>query len=130
LAELVRWVRQVWPDAHVDVEDVFMEGDAVAARVTFRGTHRGALLAYPPRGRAVERTELYMFRIADGRIRTMHCELNVLRILQQLGELPNEWEMGRPPKLVVAALRARGRIKRRLAERRRQRTSEPTASAR
>lgn len=116
--ELVRWVRSVWPDTHITIEDLFAEGDGVAARVTVRGTQRGPMLAYPPRGRTVERTELYMCHVADGRVRSMRIELNVLEILQQLGEMPDEWLMGRPPKLIVAILRTQGRMKRRLAERR------------
>ena len=116
--ELVRWIRSAWPDAHVTIEDLFAEGEAVAARITFRGTHSGPFLAYQPRGRRVERTELYMCRVSDGRVRSIRAELNVLAILQQLGEMPDEWLMGRPPKAVVAVMRTVGRTKRRLAERR------------
>ena len=116
--ELVRWVRSVWPDAHMTIEDLFAEGDGVAARATFRGTQRGPILAYQPRGRTVERTELYMCRSPTAASRSIRSELNVLAILQQLGEMPDEWLMGRPPKLIVAIMRTRGRMKRRLAERR------------
>ena len=114
----MRWVREVWPDANITIEDLFSEGDGVAARVTFRGTQGGALLAYQPRGRTVERTELWMGRLSDGRVHSLRCELNVLAILQELGEMPDEWLMGRPPKLIVAVMRTQGRLRRRLAARR------------
>jgi predicted ester cyclase len=34
--------REGFPDLSITVEDVMAEGDRVAARVTMRGTHRGA----------------------------------------------------------------------------------------
>ncbi len=42
-------VREAFPDFHATVEDVVSEGDRVAYRWTFRGTHLGDLGAYRPR---------------------------------------------------------------------------------
>ncbi len=116
--EIVRWVRSVWPDAQVKAEDVFVDGDRVAARVTFEGTNLGPLHKYPPSGRRGRWTELFIFGISNGQVDEMWHELNVLGTLQQMGEMPDEWEMGRPPKAIVATMKFVGRTKRRLRERR------------
>jgi predicted ester cyclase len=41
--------RQAFPDLRVTVEDLIAEGDRVAARLRFRGTHLGELNDIPPR---------------------------------------------------------------------------------
>ena len=112
--EMVQWVRSVFPDARVTPESIFVEGDRVAARVTFEGTHLGALHKYPPTGRRVRWTELFVFGIPDTQVDEVWHELNVLGTLQQIGELPDEWEMGRPPRAIVATMKFIGRTKRRL----------------
>ena len=115
--EMVRWVRGTFPDARITVDDAAVEGKSVGVRATFEGTHLGALHKYPPSGRRVRWTELFICHVSDGQLKELWHELNVLGIIQQIGELPPEWEMGRPPKAIVTVLRSVGRFKRRLANR-------------
>lgn len=51
----------VFPDVYVTVEDAVAEGDLVATRVTWRGTH-------PPAGTHVEGRTMHLFRIVKGQI--------------------------------------------------------------
>ena len=81
--EMVQWVRSVWPDAQVKVEDLFVDGSRIGARVTFEGTHLGALHKYPPTGRRARWTELFICGVSDGQVDELWHELNVLGILQQ-----------------------------------------------
>jgi len=41
-------VRTLFPDFQITVEEVIAEGDKVAARISMRGTHRGAIPGFPP----------------------------------------------------------------------------------
>ena len=60
--------REGFPDLIVTVEDVMVEGDRVAARVTMRGTHRGEFQGIAPTGKRVEVKAIDMFRISGGKI--------------------------------------------------------------
>jgi predicted ester cyclase len=119
---MVTWVHDVWPDGTVELENLLAEGDRVALRLRFEGTHGGPLHAYPATGRPAKRMELVICEFANGKIDRIWHETNMVHVLQQVGALPNEWEMGRPPRAIVAVLRARGKLKRRLAARRAART--------
>ena len=56
------------PDLQVVIEDTVVEGDRVAVRMTYRGTHRGELLGAAPSGRTIEWDGLTIRRLdADGR---------------------------------------------------------------
>jgi steroid delta-isomerase-like uncharacterized protein len=56
------------PDVHVTLEDMVAEGDRVAVRATWRGTHRGPLFGRAPTGKPVEITGMVFWRIANGKI--------------------------------------------------------------
>ncbi|WP_432570148.1 ester cyclase [Kineococcus sp. SYSU DK005] len=46
-------------------------GDAIAARLTGRGTHTGPFSGIAPTGRRLSTQELVIYRVADGKI--VHC---------------------------------------------------------
>jgi predicted ester cyclase len=70
------------------VEDLVAEGDKVAARVTVRGTHRGAFLGLAPTGKAVTQTGIDIVRVAGGKAVERWGSFDELGLLQQLGALP------------------------------------------
>jgi predicted ester cyclase len=43
-------VHQAFPDLHAEVHDVIAEGELVAARVTYTGTHQGEFVGIPATG--------------------------------------------------------------------------------
>jgi predicted ester cyclase len=49
------------------VEDTVVEGDKVAGRVTWRGTHTGTFLGVPATGRTVAFAAMHLLRFEDGR---------------------------------------------------------------
>ncbi len=57
-----------FPDAHLEVHTLVAEGDFVAARLTFVGTHRGALHDLPATGHVVCVPIFAVYRVADGRV--------------------------------------------------------------
>jgi predicted ester cyclase/catechol 2,3-dioxygenase-like lactoylglutathione lyase family enzyme len=56
------------PDVWVTLDEVIAEGDRVAVRATWRGTHQGALFGRPPTGRKVTISGMVLWRVVDGRI--------------------------------------------------------------
>jgi predicted ester cyclase len=70
------------------VEDIAAEGDTVAARVAFRGTHRGEFWGIPPTGKEVAFSSMEVNRVVDGKVEEHWVEINLLGLVQQLGAIP------------------------------------------
>ncbi|HXF98507.1 MAG TPA: ester cyclase [Gaiellaceae bacterium] len=67
LEEVVRMVREGFPDFRYTVERTLAEGDQVVVHVTAQGTHQGLLFhRFPPTGRHAAWWEMHWFRIRDG----------------------------------------------------------------
>jgi predicted ester cyclase len=77
-----------FPDAHFTTEAMVAEGDTVAVRRTFRGTHRGSLMGLPPTGRRVTLSEMAMLRVANGKFVEAWNNTDDLGLLRQLGVIP------------------------------------------
>lgn len=77
-----------FPDGHTTVEDSIAEGDKVAYRWTFRGTHQGELMGISPTGKQVEITGITINRLSGGKIEEQWNLFDQLGMLQQLGVAP------------------------------------------
>jgi steroid delta-isomerase-like uncharacterized protein len=65
----VIWARNAFPDIRATIEDpVVAEGNEVAYRWTFRGTHQGEFMGVAPTGKEVEVTGIDFVRIRGCRI--------------------------------------------------------------
>jgi steroid delta-isomerase-like uncharacterized protein len=84
-----------FPDGRLVLEDMVAEGDRVAARWTFRGTHAGEFLGIAPTGRPVSMAAIEVNRVADGQVAEHWVVLDQLGLLHQLGALPAPGEGGR-----------------------------------
>jgi steroid delta-isomerase-like uncharacterized protein len=80
--------RQAFPDLRVTVEDLIAEGDRVAARLRFRGTHLGELDGIAPTGRRVDCTGIVISRIEEGKIAKDWANFDDLGMMRQLGLIP------------------------------------------
>ena len=80
--------RAAFPDIHVAVEDVIADGDKVVVRLTFSGTHTGALMGIPPTGKFVTITGIAIDRIKNGKVVEHWVNRDDLGMLQQLGVIP------------------------------------------
>jgi predicted ester cyclase len=74
-----------FPDLQLTVEDAVGQGDLVAQRVHFAGTHTGVFQGLPPTRRKVEFSGLELNRFVDGRVAEHWFQLDALGLLQQLG---------------------------------------------
>ncbi len=59
---------RAFPDETVTIVDEVAEGDRVAVRWTWKGTHAGEFAGNPPTGRLVETEGIVLLRLAEGRI--------------------------------------------------------------
>ena len=82
-------VRQAFPDSYFTVEDMMVEGDKVATRKTFHGTHEGEFVGIPPSGRSVSMGLIDIVRVSEGRVVEHWSEGDSLGMMQQLGVSPS-----------------------------------------
>jgi steroid delta-isomerase-like uncharacterized protein len=78
-------VRTSFPDFAGTVEDVLSEGDRVAARVTWRGTHRGDFAGVSPTNKSVSFAAFHIVRFSRGRAVEWWGTGDLLGALQQMG---------------------------------------------
>jgi steroid delta-isomerase-like uncharacterized protein len=76
---------EAFPDLRLTIQDIAAEGDTVAARVDFRGTHRGEFQGLPPTGKQVAFSSIEFNRVLDGKVEEHWVEINLLGVVQQLG---------------------------------------------
>jgi steroid delta-isomerase-like uncharacterized protein len=86
--QLLPTLRQAFPDALFEVEDLVAEGDKVALRVSWTATHQGEFFGIPPTITRATVTEMHMFRIADGKVVERWGEWDALGMMQHLGAIP------------------------------------------
>jgi steroid delta-isomerase-like uncharacterized protein len=83
---VIRW-RTAIPGT-MTIEEMIAERDLVAARLTWRGTHKGEFMGIPPTGKSVTITIMAFERIVDGKIVEGWGESNTLGLLNELGAIP------------------------------------------
>ncbi len=80
--------RAAFPDIHVTIEDILAEGDKVAARLAFVGTHQGPFQGIEATGKRVQWSGIWMYRIADGRLVERWHRYDMPGLLRQIGGVP------------------------------------------
>ena len=80
--------RGAFPDSYFTLEDMVAEGDKVATRKTFHGTHGGDFMGMPPTGRVVSMGLIDIVRVSDGRVVEHWAMGDSLGLMQQLGVIP------------------------------------------
>jgi predicted ester cyclase len=64
----ITYLRSVFPDLTLTIEDSIANSDTVWARITARGTQRGAFMGQPPSERTFAITVIDIARFADGKM--------------------------------------------------------------
>lgn len=87
------------PDARQKVNQIFSNGDMVAAHVTYSGTQTGQMGPFPPSGRPIEIPFIGILRVEDGKVSEIWVEWDNLGALAQLGYAPasDVWSVTEEP---------------------------------
>ena len=73
-----------FPDIHIDVDDVIVEGDQSALRLRATGTHTGDAMGIPPSGNRINLSGIIWTRWKDGKIIEAWNEFDALGMMQQM----------------------------------------------
>ncbi|HEY9622852.1 MAG TPA: ester cyclase [Crinalium sp.] len=74
-----------FPDLHFSLEDVVAEGDRVAARWVFQGTHDGYLRDIPPSGHSVMIPGISFARVANNKFVEYWTSWDAFLLLNEIG---------------------------------------------
>lgn len=85
LKDVVRMFESAFPDFCYEVEDVISEGDKMAVRDVFTGTHEGDFMGIPATGNHVTMEAIHIFRFENGRIAEHWVARDDLGMMRQLG---------------------------------------------
>jgi predicted ester cyclase len=83
-AGLHELLTRAFPDLRVRIDDLIAEGDKVAARLTFEGTHQGPFRDFAPTGRPVSFGAIRIYQLAGGQVTGSWAYQDSLGLLQQL----------------------------------------------
>ena len=78
-----------FPDMRITVDELIAEGDKVAVRWTYSGTHQGEeVFGIPPTGKEVRVSGITVYRIADGKVVEESGLVDAFSLMLQLGAVP------------------------------------------
>jgi steroid delta-isomerase-like uncharacterized protein len=83
--EIARGLYEAIPDVRMSVDEVLVEGDRVALRLTVEGTHTGSGMGIPPTGKRFRIGGIALGRYRDGKLVEGWNSFDNLGFLQQLG---------------------------------------------
>jgi steroid delta-isomerase-like uncharacterized protein len=77
-----------FPDCTAKIEQMVAEGDKVAIRVTWQGTHQKEYMGIAPTGKKAVMTNTGIFRVSGGKVVELWATIDNLHFMQQLGAFP------------------------------------------
>jgi predicted ester cyclase len=81
-------LRTAFPDLSYTVDDILGEGDKVAVRWHWTGTHRGPFRGVAPTERSVTNSGAAIFHLRNGQVVASALETDRLGFLQSIGVVP------------------------------------------
>jgi steroid delta-isomerase-like uncharacterized protein len=83
-----------FPDIHYTLEDLVAEGDRVAVRWKWEGTHKGPFGGFPASGKRVTNDGIAIFQIKNNRVIQVWIQTDRLGFLQEMGAVPRNLGAG------------------------------------
>jgi steroid delta-isomerase-like uncharacterized protein len=108
---VMEWARRyqaAFPDLHIEVDELHVDGDSVTVRWTSRQTHKGTYIGIPATGKQASINALQLLHFDAGKVRETWIMFDPLRVMQQLGVFPE----GEPPRPAVVLLKLLTRLSR------------------
>jgi steroid delta-isomerase-like uncharacterized protein len=78
---------QAFPDIKVSIQQIIAEGESVATRGFFQGTHQGNFMGVPATGRKVRVEYMDFWKLNDGKCTENWVQMDLHGIMQQIGSL-------------------------------------------
>jgi steroid delta-isomerase-like uncharacterized protein len=88
MKQVLAMFTDAFPDMQITLHDVFGEGDKVATRGSWKGTHKGAFMGIPATGKSVEVKFIDMWRFENAKAVENWVSMDMLGLMQQLGVVP------------------------------------------
>lgn len=88
--DTIRSLQAGVPDIRFTIDELLAEGDGVAVRWTWRGTHTGTLRGLAPSQKHVENPGVAIYRLKQGQIVRAALQTDRLGLLQQIGLVPQD----------------------------------------
>ena len=85
--EILNMFVESFPDMLINVETVIGEGDLVATRGSWKGTHKGDFMGLPATGKEVVVTYQDMWRIQDDKGVENWVDMDIAGLMRQLGAM-------------------------------------------
>jgi steroid delta-isomerase-like uncharacterized protein len=88
LKDILRAMRTGFPDLVFAIQEQISEGDKVASRFEWTGTHKGTFLGIPATGKPVRVWGVVIDRLVEGRIKETRIIMDTMGLMMQLGVVP------------------------------------------
>jgi steroid delta-isomerase-like uncharacterized protein len=88
LHDFVKQVRSAFPDLETTVDDTILEGDRIAVRSTFRGTHEGDFMGISATGKKVEVSNYDFVRFENDQAAEHWGTIDSAALMEQIGAAP------------------------------------------
>lgn len=88
LKDILRQMRAAFPDLDFSIKEQIAEGEKVASRFEWTGTHQQQFLGVPATGRPVRVWGVVIDRPEGGRIKDTRIIMDTLGLMMQLGVFP------------------------------------------
>ncbi|MEG9435522.1 ester cyclase [Edaphobacter sp. HDX4] len=88
LKEVIGVFRAAFPDIRWTIEEHICEGEKVASRFTWTGTHKGEFMGIPATGKRVSVKGTVFDRVVNGQMKDSRILMDTMGMMQQLGVIP------------------------------------------
>jgi steroid delta-isomerase-like uncharacterized protein len=86
--DFVKLIRSAFPDLETTVDEIIAEGDRIAVRSTFRGTHESDFMGIPATGKKVEVSNYDFVRFENDQAAEHWGTIDSAALMEQLGAVP------------------------------------------